>query len=106
MRWSPVPLDTLLDVDSIIDYWAPRGMVVSRVDERGSEAARERAACSVHVRCGGGGVLNSRLSSASSTGARQVHRTPALRPFPDLTQPESAFPRYPAGGLDPNLIVR
>lgn len=62
MRWSPVPLDTLLDVDAIIEYWAPRGLV--------------------------------------------VHRTPGLRPFPDLTQPEVAFPLYPLDGLDPNLVVR
>lgn len=35
-----------------------------------------------------------------------VHRTPALKPFPDLTQPEVAFPRYPARDLDPSLVVR
>lgn len=62
VRWSPVPLESLLDVDAIIDYWRPRGMV--------------------------------------------VHRTPSLRPFPDLTMPEAAFPQYPLGSLDPNLVVR
>jgi hypothetical protein len=62
VRWSPVPLESLLDVESIVAYWRPRGMV--------------------------------------------VHRTPALRPFPDLTQPEVAFPLYPLGDLDPNLVVR
>lgn len=62
MRWSPVPLETLLDVEAIIRYWQPRGMV--------------------------------------------LHRTPSLRPFPDLTQPEIAFPQYPLGSLDPNLVVR
>lgn len=62
VRWSPVPLETLLDVEAIIRYWQPRGMV--------------------------------------------LHRTPSLRPFPDLTQPESAFPLYPLGSLDPNLVVR
>lgn len=36
----------------------------------------------------------------------KVHRTPALHPFPDLTQPDVAFPRYPAGEIDPNLVVR
>lgn len=36
----------------------------------------------------------------------KVHRTPALQPFPDLTQPEVAFPLYPAGDIDPNLVVR
>ena len=35
-----------------------------------------------------------------------LHRTPSLRPFPDLTQPETAFPQYPLGSLDPNLVVR
>ena len=62
VRWSPVALDTLLDVEGIVAYWAPRGLV--------------------------------------------VHRTPALRPFPDLTQPEAAYPQYPLGGLDPELIAR
>ena len=62
MAWSPVPLETLLDMDAIIAYWRPRGMV--------------------------------------------VHRTPALRPFPDLTQPDLAYPLYPLGSLDPNLVVR
>jgi hypothetical protein len=62
VRWSPVPLESLLNVDAIINYWRPRGMV--------------------------------------------VHRTPSLRPFPDLTMPEAAFPQYPLGTLDPNLVVR
>lgn len=62
VRWSPVPLESLLDVDAIIDYWRPRGMV--------------------------------------------VHRTPSLRPFPDLTMPDVAYPMYPLGSLDPNLVVR
>lgn len=62
VHWSPVPLDTLLDVDAIVDHWAQRGLV--------------------------------------------VHRTPALKPFPDLTQPEAAFPAYPLDGLDPSLMVR
>jgi hypothetical protein len=62
VRWSPVPLETLLDVDAIVAYWAPRGMV--------------------------------------------LHRTPSLRPFPDLTQPDVAYPQYPLGSLDPNLVVR
>ncbi|PSC70539.1 alternative oxidase [Micractinium conductrix] len=62
VRWSPVPLETLLDVDAIMAYWAPRGLV--------------------------------------------LHRTPSLRPFPDLTQPEVAYPQYPAGSIDPNLVVR
>lgn len=62
MHWSPVPLDTLLDVEAIIGRWAARGTV--------------------------------------------VHRTPALAPFPDLTQPEAAFPAYPLDGLDPALMVR
>lgn len=62
VAWSPVPLETLLDVESIVAYWRPRGLV--------------------------------------------LHRTPSLRPFPDLTQPETAFPQYPLGSLDPNLVVR
>ncbi|KAL4423672.1 hypothetical protein ABPG75_000973 [Micractinium tetrahymenae] len=62
VRWSPVPLETLLDVDAIVAYWQPRGLV--------------------------------------------LHRTPSLRPFPDLTQPGAAFPQYPLGSLDPNLVVR
>ena len=30
VRWSPVALDTLLDVEGIVAYWAPRGLVVHR----------------------------------------------------------------------------
>lgn len=62
MQWSPVPLDSLLDVDYIINFWQPRGLV--------------------------------------------IHRTPALRPFPDLTQPDVAFPQYPQAGIDPGLVAR
>lgn len=31
MQWSPVPLDSLLDVDGIINYWRPRGLVLHKV---------------------------------------------------------------------------
>lgn len=62
MEWTPVPLETLLDVNAIVEYWRQRGLA--------------------------------------------VHRTPALQPFPDITQPEVAFPRYPLGDLDPSLMTR
>jgi hypothetical protein len=62
VKWSPVPLDSLLDVDSVVAYWKARGLV--------------------------------------------VHRTPALTPFPDLTQPEIAFPEFAQSGVDPALIAR
>eukprot|EP00887_Chlorella_sp_A99_P002549 scaffold6.g2549.t1 len=62
VQWSPVPLDSLLDVEHIISFWRARGLV--------------------------------------------VHRTPELRPFPDLTQPDVAFPMYPQGGIDPSLVTR
>ena len=62
MRWSPVPLEALLDVEGIIDYWAKRGLV--------------------------------------------GHRTPALRPFPDLSLPELAYPQYPPAGLDKDRVTR
>lgn len=62
VQWSPVPLDSLLDVEHIISYWKQRGLV--------------------------------------------VHRTPALRPFPDLTQPDIAFSQYPQAGIDPELVTR
>uniref|UniRef100_A0A1D2A093 O-fucosyltransferase family protein n=1 Tax=Auxenochlorella protothecoides TaxID=3075 RepID=A0A1D2A093_AUXPR len=35
-----------------------------------------------------------------------VHETPALTPFPDLTQPGVAFPLYAQPGVDPDLVVR
>ena len=35
-----------------------------------------------------------------------VHKTPALTPFPDLTQPEVAYPMYQQQGLDPNLVTK
>ncbi|KAI7838016.1 hypothetical protein COHA_008197 [Chlorella ohadii] len=76
VQWSPVPLDALLDVDGIIAYCLP----ISTAALFHSIPRAERGMA--------------------------VHRTPALKPFPDLTQPEVAFPRYPAGDLDPNLVVR
>lgn len=33
-------------------------------------------------------------------------QTPALLPFPDLTQPELAYPLYPHPEVDPELIAR
>ena len=33
-------------------------------------------------------------------------QTPALLPFPDLTQPELAYPMYPHPEIDPELIAR
>lgn len=33
-------------------------------------------------------------------------QTPALLPFPDLTQPELAYPMYPQPEIDPELIAR
>ncbi|KAK9844459.1 hypothetical protein WJX74_002810 [Apatococcus lobatus] len=34
-----------------------------------------------------------------------VHRTPELLPFPDLTQPEKAFPLYPQPAIDSTLVT-
>lgn len=62
VQWSPVPLDSLLDVEGIINYWRPRGLV--------------------------------------------LHKTPQLTPFPDLTQPEVAFPMYDQQDVDSNLVTR
>ena len=33
-------------------------------------------------------------------------QTPSLLPFPDLTQPELAYPMYPQPEIDPKLIAR
>ena len=33
-------------------------------------------------------------------------QTPSLLPFPDLTQPELAYPLYPQPEIDPKLIAR
>ncbi|KAK9827655.1 hypothetical protein WJX81_004166 [Elliptochloris bilobata] len=35
-----------------------------------------------------------------------IHRTPVLLPFPDLTEPASAFPLYVQPGIDPRRIIR
>ena len=36
-----------------------------------------------------------------------VHRTPALRPFPDLSVPERAYPQYPLPlTFDPSQATR
>ena len=34
VQWSPVPLESLLDVDGIINYWRPRGLVLHKVRVR------------------------------------------------------------------------
>lgn len=60
--WSPVPLDSLLDLDKIISFWKTQGMA--------------------------------------------VHRAPSLTPFPDLTQPDIAFPMYEQPELNSELITR
>ncbi|KAL0032263.1 hypothetical protein WJX79_001439 [Trebouxia sp. C0005] len=62
VKWTPAPLESLLNVDKIVDFWRGRGLT--------------------------------------------VHRTPALLPFPDLTQPELAYPMYPQPEIDPELIAR
>lgn len=62
VRWSPVPLSSLLDVPALTEYWAARGL--------------------------------------------HIHATPALTPFPDLTQPGVAFPLYDQPGVDPALVTR
>ena len=43
-------------------------------------------------------AIRTRPDSASS-------QTPALTPFPDLTQPEVAFPLYPHPEIDPRLVT-
>lgn len=96
VQWSPAPLGTLLDVDSIISRWASLGMVVSEAGRCGAQAPSRQCSQSLSL---------VHISPPPPLAAPQVHRTPALRPFPDLTQPESAFPRYPLGGLDPYLIT-
>jgi hypothetical protein len=35
-----------------------------------------------------------------------LRQTPALLPFPDLTEPQTAFPLYAHPELDPQYIVR
>jgi hypothetical protein len=35
-----------------------------------------------------------------------VVQTPALTPFPDLTQPEIAFPLYEQRDIDSRLVVK
>lgn len=30
MMWKSTPLDTILDVDKIIAYWAPKGLIVHK----------------------------------------------------------------------------
>ncbi|KAK9810163.1 hypothetical protein WJX72_005905 [[Myrmecia] bisecta] len=62
VSWTPAPLESLLNVDKLVDFWRSRGLT--------------------------------------------VHRTPALLPFPDLTQPEIAYPLYPQPELNPKLITR
>ena len=63
VSWSPVSLDTILDVEAVVAYWGARRLV--------------------------------------------VHRTPALAPSPDLSQPQTAFQLYPLGSqLNSSLVVR
>lgn len=61
VKWTPAPLESLLNVDKLIDFWKNRGLT--------------------------------------------VHRTPGLHPFPDLTQPEVAFPLFHQADIDPNMVT-
>ena len=47
------------------------------------------------------------LCIALTSGNLMMRRqTPVLLPFPDLTEPAVAFPRYVQPGIDPRRIVR
>lgn len=41
VQWSPVPLDSLLDVEGIINYWRPRGLVIHKVGQGTGVGGRE-----------------------------------------------------------------
>jgi hypothetical protein len=53
-----------------------------------------------------GAPLQLTLFAVEASLFRPCLQTPALYPFPDLTQPEVAFPQFPQSELDPQLIVR
>ena len=121
--WAPAPLEWLLDVDRIIGHWAGRGMTVHKAICISSSlphlcmcgldlgcmcmlnfcrrsvpalmvlmqcVAPEGVTCMCHI-------INRAPNSA---------QTPALLPFPDLTEPQTAFPLYPQPELDPQYITR
>ena len=41
-----------------------------------------------------------------SNGGLHAQQTPVLLPFPDLTEPATAFPLYVQQGIDPARIIR
>ncbi len=60
VQWSPVPLESLLNVDGIINYWRPRGLVLHKVGGVGALA--------VLGPMGGGGAPRAATRQASLWG--------------------------------------
>ena len=60
----------------------------------------------IHARFNGHNLAYTvQLMPASHAADRCCLQTPALTPFPDLTQPEVAFPLYPHPEIDPRLVT-
>jgi hypothetical protein len=72
VQWSPVPLDTLLDVNKVFRYWKKRGMVLHKVG----------GGCDRMFVCSGWGGVDGVVGlSFTNAVCKQVHRrSPATDP--------------------------
>lgn len=52
MMWKSTPLDTILDVDKIIAYWAPKGLIVHKTPPVVYDQSLEQAESSMYPRYG------------------------------------------------------
>ena len=91
VEWTPAPLDTLLDVTKIAQTWAAKGITIQMVLPLPL------------LRCT---ALSSRdLQRVSYRQGIRV-QAPALLPFPDMTEPEVAYPLYKQQEYDKKYTVR
>ena len=80
VQWSPVPLDSLLDVEGIISYWRPRGLVLHKVGGAGRGGA-----------AGGG---RQRRAGAGAGGRQGTSAGGALRAGDAGAWPERSWQRW------------
>lgn len=95
ISWTPVPLNSLLDVGKVTETWRIRGMTVHEVH------SPSFCLLTIAIQMNTSRKLLS-LAETSSVSCQ----TPALLPFPDLTEPQTAYPLYNQEGLNERLIVR
>lgn len=96
VSWTPAPLDSLLDVERIIETWRLSGMTVHKV----TVVFRLNCMTSIYH------SIEPPKGWALVLTPSAPLQTPALLPFPDLTEPQTAYPLYSQQGVDERYIAR